>query len=215
MSQTFDNPMLRGAATPWYKQRWPWLLMAGPAIVVCASVYTPYLAFSAPDPVVVGDYYKKGKAINQDLRRDRVASAMGLSLELGYDASRGVLTGRIARQHALSSGGAGGAGGAGDNGPAPSGSINSSNGGNGGSGVKPEQLSVQLSHATLPDKDIRLLVQPAADGTFALNLPMLERSRWVVLVEGEKRDWRLAGAWVWPKERSVMLVADVPQAAAQ
>ena len=30
----------RTPAPPWYRQRWPWLLMAGPAIVVVASMYT-------------------------------------------------------------------------------------------------------------------------------------------------------------------------------
>jgi hypothetical protein len=30
----------------------------------------------------------------------------------------------------------------------------------------------------------------------------------VVLVEGEQRDWRLAGAWVWPKERRVRLTPE-------
>jgi hypothetical protein len=84
--------------TPWWKQRWPWLLMAGPAIVALASVYTTYLAMATPDALVVGDYYKQGKAINQDLRRDRVAAQLGLSVALGYDAATGVLSGRINRK---------------------------------------------------------------------------------------------------------------------
>lgn len=31
---------------PWYKERWPWILMAGPAIVVIACIITIYLAFT-------------------------------------------------------------------------------------------------------------------------------------------------------------------------
>lgn len=158
--------------TPWWKQRWPWLLMAGPAIVIVAGTYTGYLAFTRQDALVVGDYYKQGKAINQDLRRDRVASSLGLSLSLGYDATQGLLAGQL---HGKSN---------------------------------TRQLFVRLSHATLPDKDIQLVVQPDAFGRFQINLPMLERSRWVVLVEGDKRDWRLAGAWSWPAQRSVTLRAD-------
>jgi hypothetical protein len=158
--------------TPWWKQRWPWLLMAGPAIVIVAGTYTGYLAFTRQDALVVGDYYKQGKAINQDLRRDRVASSLGLSLSIGYDATQGLLAGQL----------------------------------HGNSNAK--QLFLRLSHATLPDKDIQLVVQPDAFGRFQINLPMLERSRWVVLVEGEQRDWRLAGAWSWPAQRSVTLHAD-------
>ena len=31
-------------AKPWYKHPWPWLLMAGPAMVVAAGFDTYYLA---------------------------------------------------------------------------------------------------------------------------------------------------------------------------
>jgi hypothetical protein len=163
-------------AAPWWKQRWPWLLMAGPALVVVAGTYTGWLAFSQQDALVVGDYYKQGKAINQDLRRDRLASSLGLSVSLGYDATQGLLAGQLRR--------------------------NSDDHG------RTERLFVHLSHATLPEKDIRLVVQPDEFGMFQVNLPMLERSRWVVLVEGEKRDWRLAGTWSWPAQREVTLSAD-------
>lgn len=80
---------------PWYAQRWPWLLMLGPALVIVAGIVTGWLAWSRQDAMVVGDYYKKGKAINQELRRDRVASAMRLSLSARYDAAAGVLRGEL------------------------------------------------------------------------------------------------------------------------
>jgi hypothetical protein len=168
--------MTMATATPWWKQRWPWLLMAGPALVVVAGTYTGWLAFSQQDALVVGDYYKQGKAINQDLRRDRLASSLGLSVSLGYDATQGLLAGQLRRRTD-------------DHG-------------------RTERLFVHLSHATLPEKDIKLVVQPDEFGMFQINLPMLERSRWVVLVEGEKRDWRLAGTWSWPGQREVTLSAD-------
>lgn len=82
-------------AAPWYAQRWPWLLMLGPAVVLVAGGYTGYLAYTQQDAMVVGDYYKKGKAINQELRRDRVASAMRLSLAARYDAPRALLSGQL------------------------------------------------------------------------------------------------------------------------
>jgi len=162
---------LHGAAAPWWKQRWPWLLMLGPAVVVVGGVFAGWLAFSHQDALVVGDYYKQGKAINQDLRRDQVAAAMGLSVALDYDVASGALSGRVNR---------------GDTGP----------------------LLLHLSHATLPEKDIKLLVKPDAGGAFRVDMPMLERSRWIVLVESARRDWRLAGTWSWPAQRGVALRAD-------
>lgn len=82
-------------STPWYAQRWPWLLMLGPALVVLAGSYTTYLAYTRQDAMVVDDYYKQGKAINQDLRRDRAASAMQLGFDAAYDAKAGLLRGRL------------------------------------------------------------------------------------------------------------------------
>lgn len=40
------------AAVPWYRHRWPWLLMAGPAVVVVAGVFTAWLAISRADALV-------------------------------------------------------------------------------------------------------------------------------------------------------------------
>ena len=80
---------------PWYRHRWPWLLMAGPVAVLIAGFITMWISFSGADALVVDDYYKQGKAINQDLRRDRAAANLGLALSLRYDAVAGALVGRL------------------------------------------------------------------------------------------------------------------------
>ena len=70
------------ASPPWYRQRWPWLLIAGPAIVVVAGFFTLYLAISTDDGVISDDYYKRGLLINKELVRSQRAEAMGLSAVL-------------------------------------------------------------------------------------------------------------------------------------
>src|SRR3954471_23928353 len=88
------NPQMPTATMrPWYRHRWPWLLMLGPGLVVVAGIHTTWLAFSRQDALVVDDYYKQGKVINQDLRRDRVAAVLGLHLQMQYDAAGGKLHG--------------------------------------------------------------------------------------------------------------------------
>ncbi|MBI4196153.1 MAG: FixH family protein [Betaproteobacteria bacterium] len=62
-------------ATPWYREPWPWLLMAGPFLVVIAGLITLWIAVASDDGLVADDYYKRGLAINQVLARDAVASA--------------------------------------------------------------------------------------------------------------------------------------------
>ena len=40
---------------PWYREPWPWILMAGPAIVVVAGFTTLVIAVRTADPIV-SDY---------------------------------------------------------------------------------------------------------------------------------------------------------------
>lgn len=56
---------------PWWKYPLVWMVIAGPAIVVVAGFVTLWLAIRTPDPVVAGDYYRRGIEINQTLARDK------------------------------------------------------------------------------------------------------------------------------------------------
>jgi uncharacterized protein len=68
----------------WYREPWPWLLMAGPAAVIVAGVITVYLAIASNDGLVADDYYKRGLAINQTLSRDAVARHLELRARIAF-----------------------------------------------------------------------------------------------------------------------------------
>lgn len=70
---------------PWYREPWPWILMAGPAAVVVAGAVTIWLAFATADGLVTDDYYRRGLAINQELRRDQAALERGIAAEVERD----------------------------------------------------------------------------------------------------------------------------------
>ena len=72
---------------PWYREPWPWLLMAGPAIVVVAGFFTLALAIRSADGLVADDYYKQGKAINMTLTRDARARELGYRAQLTLNAN--------------------------------------------------------------------------------------------------------------------------------
>lgn len=65
-------------ATPWYREPWPWLLMAGPFIVVIAGIITTWLAIDSNDGLVEDDYYKQGLAVGQRMERDTEAGVRQL-----------------------------------------------------------------------------------------------------------------------------------------
>jgi uncharacterized protein len=90
-------------AQPWYREPWPWILMAGPAAAVVAGLITAWLAISSEDGLVMDDYYKQGLAINQTLSRSEAAERLGMEAQLyladgrvrvllGAKAGRGALT---------------------------------------------------------------------------------------------------------------------------
>lgn len=83
---------------PWYREPWPWLLMAGPAIVVVAGIVTTWIAVVHEDGLVADDYYKQGLAINQVIRRDAAAAAQNIAARVmfGGDRVRVRLTGPAA-----------------------------------------------------------------------------------------------------------------------
>jgi hypothetical protein len=67
---------------PWFKEPWPWILMAGPVVVIVAGVVTTWLAIKSNDGLVSDDYYKQGLAVNQRFKRDHQASDMGLHADV-------------------------------------------------------------------------------------------------------------------------------------
>ena len=44
-----------GEGVPWYRQFWPWFIIALPASAVVASFFTLWLAISNPDQLVVDE----------------------------------------------------------------------------------------------------------------------------------------------------------------
>jgi hypothetical protein len=81
------------AVNPWYRERWPWILMSGPAIVLVAGVITTWIAFDSADGLVADDYYRKGLAINKVIAREERARSLGLAASI--DSSGGRLRVRL------------------------------------------------------------------------------------------------------------------------
>lgn len=75
---------------PWYREPWPWILMALPAVAVVYSVFYAWMAVTTQDGLVDDDYYKDGMAINQTLDRDKAAQALHIKAQLmvGDDPSQ-------------------------------------------------------------------------------------------------------------------------------
>ena len=76
--------MSQNSTAPWYRHRWPWILMAGPAIVIVAGFITAWLAIKSYDGLVEDNYYKVGLAVNQQLQQKKLAAELELGAKLAY-----------------------------------------------------------------------------------------------------------------------------------
>jgi hypothetical protein len=74
--------------TPWYREPWPWLLMAGPAAVIVAGAATIWIAVASADGLVAEDYYRQGLAINKVLAREEAARERGISAEVVLESGK-------------------------------------------------------------------------------------------------------------------------------
>lgn len=71
---------------PWYKQFWPWFLLALLSSSIVVSTTFAVLSVKTADGMVVQeDYYEHGKAINMVLAKQERANELGLSAELRID----------------------------------------------------------------------------------------------------------------------------------
>ena len=77
---------LQAVKRPWYREPWVWLLIALPMSAVIGGIITIVIAVSTSDGLVVDDYYRRGKAINRDLARDRMAAQYRLEAHFDFGA---------------------------------------------------------------------------------------------------------------------------------
>jgi hypothetical protein len=73
---------------PWYKEFWPWFIIALLGSVVTASLITVSIAFDQADDLVIDDYYKLGLAINQRIEERDNAERLGISAAIEIRGTR-------------------------------------------------------------------------------------------------------------------------------
>jgi hypothetical protein len=67
---------------PWYKEPWPWILMAPPVAAVLAGLATVWIAVWSADGLVAEDYYRQGLAINRVIAREERARRLGIHAQV-------------------------------------------------------------------------------------------------------------------------------------
>ena len=163
---------------PWYREPWPWILAAGPFIVVVAACYTAWLAVKSNDGLVTEDYYRKGLSANQTIASSEQATRMGLVA--GVRIAGDTLAVRLdARDKSF---------------------------------VMPPTLALTISHPTRAGLDQSRLLGRNGD-LYSGEVRLPAAGHWLVLLEDERKTWRLLGNVILPANGETLIGAPVtPQA---
>lgn len=76
---------------PWYKQVWPWVLIAIPVATMLKAVHSIYLMNQQSPDLVIDDYYAEGKAINMNLAKYREAASRNLQANILIAANKAIV----------------------------------------------------------------------------------------------------------------------------
>jgi len=74
---------------PWYRQFWFWFVFSPLIYIMIMCSITVTIALKGADDVIIDNYYKEGRMINQALEQDKYAKALGLNGELNFDRTTG------------------------------------------------------------------------------------------------------------------------------
>src|SRR5690606_1506098 len=73
-----DSSVRNSDTTPWYRQFWPWFVIALPATAVIAGLTTLTIAIKNADDVVADNWYREGRATNRSLEAEQRARQYGI-----------------------------------------------------------------------------------------------------------------------------------------
>lgn len=163
--------MQREDTDPWYRQFWPWFIIALPAMAVVAGLYTLWLAMQTNDSLVMRSDDGMRAVTERNTVAEQEAARLGLSALIKIQSDSGAVVVSLFAHPSV----------------AESGAISSN------------VLSLRMRHPTIASRDALIELLPAipdADGnlTWAGHFVAVpDDRRYVTLSSGD--EWRLTGEW--------------------
>lgn len=167
----------------WYREPWLLLVVGGPLLVVCASLFTGFLALRGADQVVAKDYYKQGLMINTNLQRDAKARELHLKADMRLDLANKIILLDLQSQANLSD------------------SVQLSIATSGAQNGSVEEVVRRLPLKSVGGTKYQADLHSALDGKNKLDLEQVK----LLHIKIETNEWRLTGDWYDPLQRNLNL----------
>ena len=160
MSESYNPP-------PWYKQFWPWFIIALPVLSMILSLTMMNFAINTTDSMVIDDYYKEGKGINLQLSKIQEARAQNIKTQLFVTLNTVSVT-------------------------FVSGAPESG-----------EAIELEFYHATLVDRDFRVLLTKDGGGVYRAQINNDIQGKWKLSLHPYNQQWKIVGDFSFPNNQSV------------
>jgi len=167
-----------GAEPRWFRQFWPWFLIAFPLTAVLAGFFTLYLAIISDTGLVEDDYYKRGLAINTDLGRYQRAAELGLWADIVFVRDAGGAGEVEVRLHS-----------------------------NKVDKVPELAMRLALIHPTQAERDQRIELTPSGDGLYRGQVAASAPGYWHINLESAGGEWRITGRAHLAEQQQVTLTS--------
>ncbi|MFC0348424.1 FixH family protein [Undibacterium danionis] len=167
----------------WYKEPWLLLVVGGPLLVVCASLFTGFIAFRGADQVVAKDYYRQGLMINTNLQRDAKARELALHAGLQLDMANKKIVMQLNSKQVLPD------------------LVQLSLASSGAASGSVEEVVRRLPLKLIADGKYDADLSQDKKLENAINSGVLH----ILHVKLETNDWRLTGDWLDPLQRQLAL----------
>lgn len=188
LDKQFEHKNTDSSPLPWYKQKWPWLIMSLPFLTIIAGIITYNIAANKPASLVNDDYFKEGLAINKSLGRQRIARELGLIAEFSVDTESKLLTINLKKNAANLKK-----------------NTNNNMSAEENSNLISSHLILSFSHPTQQKHDKKIQLSPITETEFVAELPEIVQADWHINLRDNSDLWEIKSRWLYPQNQSLLI----------
>ena len=178
---TTQNTAKKPPSKLWYKNYMVWIFVIGfPLAMVITCIWFLFYSIKVEDPVVRDDWFMDGKTLYADVSKDKLAHDLGLTGQMTFkieDPNVKILTSLVNLKLTV---------------PTQD------------KFIPPNELMVEISHATQKSKDRDFVIKKLSDGSYGGKVALDDsEGKYYIVVHDPKNTWRLRAIAHLPTTKAI------------